>query len=296
MPRKIELKDVKKKLPEFLTIYDETYKGVRYKARFHDIDYLEDFEAIPYNVIKLQHGCKTRSNYLRSKSLTGINPRKEKVTLDQFKPYIPNYLEIYDDTYKDLRSKAKFRDIEYKVDFWAYPFNIKRDGKGYCKERKLFEFRKTICKTEKQINKELENIYGKNYIKINIDTYKSGNKCCEFFCRDKIIKASLDNLLQGHLHSSRVKWDSWKTAIKKKFNSTCAISGKKEKLECHHIFSKSDNPKLKFDENNGILLCYKLHREFHSKYGKTNNNLDQLIEFAESKGVDLREKLKSVSF
>lgn len=289
MPKKIELEEVKRKLPEFLLIYEETYRGVRYKAKFHDIDYLEDFEAIPINVIKLQHGCKTRSNNLRSKALVGINPRKEKVTLNQFKPYIPDYLEIYPETYKSLRSKAKFHDKEYKIDFWAYPFNIKRDRKGYCEERRLFEFRKAIRKKEDYINKELEEIYGKDYIKINIDTYRSGGKPCEFFCRDKIIKASLDNLLQGNLHSSRVKWESWKLSIKKKWNFTCPISGEKEKLDCHHIFSKSTNPDLKLEDSNGILMQRNLHIEFHSKYGKTNNNLNQLLEFADSKGVDLRK-------
>lgn len=38
----------------------------------------------------------------------------------------------------------------------------------------------------------------------------------------------------------------------------------------------------------GVPLNKKIHNEFHSKYGRVNNSIDQLIEFAKEKRIDLK--------
>ena len=38
----------------------------------------------------------------------------------------------------------------------------------------------------------------------------------------------------------------------------------------------------------GVPLTKEIHNEFHSKYGRINNSIDQLIEFAKEKRVNLK--------
>lgn len=66
---------------------------------------------------------------------------------------------------------------------------------------------------------------------------------------------------------------------------TCQCCGNKStagnsvELHAHHILNWKDNKDKRYDTNNGITLCSSCHYMFHSKYGKNNNNLDQLNEF-----------------
>jgi len=50
-------------------------------------------------------------------------------------------------------------------------------------------------------------------------------------------------------------------------------------LNPHHIRNFAEYPKLQFVIDNGITLCEKAHKEFHKKYGRKNNNEDQILEF-----------------
>lgn len=286
MPNKISLEDVKSKLPSFVTIYDETYKGVRYKAKFRDIDYNEDFEAYVDSVIKLQYGCPTRGNIKRSKASKG-KPRKS-ISYEEFLPYLPSYLFLFKETYKNLRTKAKFRDIEYNVDFYAYPFNIKRDGKGYCLERKLKEFVDKVQIPVETIQERIDSIYGDGVISIIKSTYVNTNARCDFIMKGRgRIRANVSVVLQGLVMQNRYYKDAWRNSVLEKWGNKCAISGETSRLEAHHICSKNDNPDKKFDIENGIILSRKVHTEFHSLYGKGFNTREQLLEFAKSKGVDL---------
>ena len=51
------------------------------------------------------------------------------------------------------------------------------------------------------------------------------------------------------------------------------------KLHPHHIQNFAEHPELRFEVSNGITLSEKAHREFHKKYGKSNNTLEQLLDF-----------------
>ena len=56
---------------------------------------------------------------------------------------------------------------------------------------------------------------------------------------------------------------SWAQVIKKR-DKKCVVCGSKKKLEAHHILQRSLYPKLSFNINNGVMLCYLHHREIHS--------------------------------
>ncbi|MCI4463678.1 MAG: HNH endonuclease [Caldisericum sp.] len=75
----------------------------------------------------------------------------------------------------------------------------------------------------------------------------------------------------------------WRKAVFERDNFTCQKCGQKGgDLEAHHINNFADFPELRFAIDNGITLCKYCHKEFHKKYGFTNNTKEQLEEFLET--------------
>jgi hypothetical protein len=282
MPLKISLDTVKSKLPLFVTIEENSYRGIRYNANFIDKDYNEPFVAIVAAVIKHQHGCKSRANNRRSK------PYGKKLTLEDFRKLLPPYLSIYPESWRGLRYTAKFHDIEYNEDFEMYCFNLLREGKGYCPSRKLYEFRKKIMLSVETIQTRLDTIYGINNVILVPDSYKGTGKSALFSLKDgKFAKMTVDLALTGILLDGRGKRNIWRNTILHRDNYKCRITGETSNLDVHHIESKSTSPSLQYEINNGITFARKLHIEFHSRYGKKNNTLEQLKEFFILKGAKL---------
>ncbi len=285
MPNKINISDIKTKLPSFVTIYEDTYKGARYKAKFRDIEYNEDFEAYVTNVIQLQHGCRARSNKRKSEA------DYKRLTLQEFKAILPSYLKIYDETWKSLRHKAKFHDIYYNVDFEMYCMNIERERRGFCKERQLAEFRNKVNIKANVIQERLDECYGKDLVQLIPESLKGTNKMASYLVEDRILICSPDLACKGGLFGYRNQLRGWKFQIRQIDNFCCAISGMKDKLCIHHIKSQKIYPEFQFNIKNGITLSQDLHIEFHQKYGYHNATKSQLLEFALSKGVDLSLRL-----
>jgi len=50
-------------------------------------------------------------------------------------------------------------------------------------------------------------------------------------------------------------------------------------LVAHHIQNFAQFPELRFAIDNGITLSKQAHNEFHKRYGRKNNNREQLDEF-----------------
>lgn len=72
----------------------------------------------------------------------------------------------------------------------------------------------------------------------------------------------------------------WKKAVYKKDNYTCQICfDKPNKLNAHHLDGWHWCKEKRFDIDNGITLCIKCHKDFHSIYSNRNNTKEQFLEF-----------------
>lgn len=85
---------------------------------------------------------------------------------------------------------------------------------------------------------------------------------------------------------------AWRKKVYKKYVGTCVCCGSKNRkgMEAHHLFGFSFFQHLKYDENNGILLCENCHKEFHRKNGNHFNVPQQMLTFlgrSDLPGVDL---------
>lgn len=59
------------------------------------------------------------------------------------------------------------------------------------------------------------------------------------------------------------KYKNWKKEVLKRDNFTCQKCGSKNNLVVHHIKYFSKNKNLRFDIDNGIVLCNLCHKEVH---------------------------------
>lgn len=81
------------------------------------------------------------------------------------------------------------------------------------------------------------------------------------------------------------EYRDWRNAVFAKDCYTCQKCGARNgegaeiTINAHHINNWGDYPDKRYDVSNGITLCEKCHREFHSIYGKKNNNEEQIYDF-----------------
>lgn len=77
----------------------------------------------------------------------------------------------------------------------------------------------------------------------------------------------------------------WRKQVFNRDHYACQCCGDKNehghhvKICAHHIKNWKDHPDDRYDVENGITFCESCHNKFHSKYGKKNNNKQQLDEF-----------------
>ena len=71
----------------------------------------------------------------------------------------------------------------------------------------------------------------------------------------------------------------WSKLIKEICDSTCQCCGSKDNLESHHILSFKYYPALRIDLKNGVCLCKKCHKKYHSLYNLKNCSPLSLFNF-----------------
>jgi len=91
---------------------------------------------------------------------------------------------------------------------------------------------------------------------------------------------------------------AWRKAVYKRYSGTCAACGSKNRkgMEAHHLYGFSFYQHLKYDENNGILLCEGCHKDFHRKHGNHFNVPQQMLAYmgrTDLPGIDLERLLQA---
>jgi hypothetical protein len=70
---------------------------------------------------------------------------------------------------------------------------------------------------------------------------------------------------------------NWRKNIYERDNYTCQKCNERcISLHVHHIYPWYSHPNLRFNVDNGITLCVKCHKKYHSQFTKSNCNLETL--------------------
>ncbi len=102
--KRITLAQFKARLPDYLTIYDDTWHGLRAKAMFRDVMH-GDFEAYCCNVLRGKGYCKARNLDAFRKAVM-ISPEEIQQRLD--KCYGVNVARLVPDSYRGTNEMASF--------------------------------------------------------------------------------------------------------------------------------------------------------------------------------------------
>ena len=127
-----------------------------------------------------------------------------------------------------------------------------------------------------------------NISKIKFYSFKIGHRCMKCSSINRSGEKSgkwnpnltEEDRIKNKTRTSDLEYVQWRINIYKKDNYTCQKCGRKGNiLNAHHITNYATNKELRLNKDNGITLCKKHHKKFHSIYGRKNNTKQQLKEF-----------------
>lgn len=77
----------------------------------------------------------------------------------------------------------------------------------------------------------------------------------------------------------------WRSTIFGRDNRTCCKCNKDKgkNMVVHHINSYDIHKDQRYDIDNGVVMCEKCHKDFHSKYGYGKNTREQFEEYLKAK-------------
>ena len=282
MPNIIPLEEIKLQLPPFIKIIDETYRGIRYKAKFIDLEYNnEEFEAKVNSVIKWASGCKSRSAARNKQSNKRSGRIKggagNRVPIEEIKSKLPEYVIIEESSYKGVGKKAKFYDIEYKEYFEGVVANVLRAGKAYCPSRRAVEFKKTVTLTIDEIDKNIREIFNNRIILVR-ESFVCASKSCEWILDGNTrIKSSYNAIRSGKVLYRNIL-GKWRDIVKTRDGHCCQNCASIFDLSSHHIKTWQFFKEERFNINNGITLCERCHSNYHSKF-KNKETVENFCEW-----------------
>lgn len=163
--------------------------------------------------------------------------------------------------------------------------------------------KKTLNKQIQELNK-MNNDYKNEISHLNYEnsTFRKENKQISTLKHEKwelqrekenqkIKIESLEKILESkkledqNIQNARNLSDykEWREIVLKRDKSTCQVCGETRKPHAHHIFSYKNNPSLRLNPENGIVLCKYCHEKYHDLYGTRNKvNPNTLLKFIEA--------------
>lgn len=169
--------------------------------------------------------------------------------------------------------------------FGRKPGEINKTGNNYCSRK---------CHAEKQLVPTGITYYEhscaecKKIFKTQVKDSKFCSRDCKNIYQGKHIRGNNHPLYNPNLTNEERKnrrkyteYYEWREAVYKRDGYTCQCCGDRRggNLVAHHILNYSEHKELRTEIDNGITLCKRCHKNFHDKYGYTNNNKQQLHEF-----------------
>jgi hypothetical protein len=150
---------------------------------------------------------------------------------------------------------------------------------------------------------KLDFICDKQHVyQIDWEHFSRGHGCG--ICRIENLKSGI-----GHprwdpnkTHEERVKGRKfpaltvWRKQVFQRDNFTCKSCGTVGgKLNAHHLDSWNKFPDRRFDVDNGVTLCSRCHRQFHSEFGQGDNTKEQFDMWLSSRAEDTHINIASTS-
>lgn len=184
--------------------------------------------------------------YIDDKNLLG--------KLFELKTYLP-YKDP--DVYKEYQKqyqKENRKQIQEQRKKWRQIPEVKARLKEYKQTASYKEMKKISDKKWRERNKERKRMMDKEYRQKNPEVkLKSDIKSLEKYA------------IPFKLSYKKYKWalQSWSKICRKRDNNECQICGSTNRLHTHHIFKKSNYPRLALNVNNGITLCTLHHHQVH---------------------------------
>lgn len=120
-----------------------------------------------------------------------------------------------------------------------------------------------------------------NKSKILLGNFKKGSRCME--CGIKKLRG--ENNYQWNperiaMGRNTPEYRAWRTNVLKRDDYSCQKCGTYHwAMVAHHVVNFGESETLRYDEDNGISLCRSCHNDFHVRFGFTNNDGSQLMEF-----------------
>lgn len=174
---------------------------------------------------------------------------------------------------EDFKNKAKKTNIEkYGFENVFQNENIKEKSKKTMIEKYGVEYNMQSEEIKEKAKKTCLKKYG-------VDNFSKTKEFKESIRGENSPRWKSDKTTEERDRYT-IEYREWRQKIFEKSDYTCQRCGKNHTLlNAHHIYNWKDNEDLRYENTNGVCLCKECHIEFHSIYGKRNNNLMQILNF-----------------
>lgn len=222
---------------------------------------------------------KIYQNYLRDNKKSGLDScdkcRRKNISNVIFKKYgVTSTLEL--DWVQEKMKKNNLK--KYGVELFLQSSEVHAQIK-----KTVFDKYGVECITQvPEIKKKTRETYNKKY---GVDSYAQTEEGRKRFTGKNNPRWKGGITKESKQIRNSIQYKEWRKAVFEKFDYTCCVCGQRGgRLHAHHVENFSDNPELRFNINNGAVLCDCHHfpniiGSFHNIYGVNGNTREQLEEY-----------------